>query len=134
MMALVGFCSQAGAQALCPELTRLRGEAAAASEKVRGFPTSDRCAAYVRFSMAWDAVIHTPMTIARRVTSPTSRSTTSRNNTARRLKRVKMSARAALLARIQQKSFDAETPGPGYRKSRDRPALLTGLVLQSVNR
>jgi hypothetical protein len=56
MMALVGFCSQAGAQALCPELTRLRGEAAAASEKVRGFPTSDRCAAYVRFSMAWDAV------------------------------------------------------------------------------
>jgi hypothetical protein len=56
MMALVGFCSQAGAQALCPELTRLRGEAAAASEKVRGFPTWDRCAAYVRFFMAWDAV------------------------------------------------------------------------------
>jgi len=56
MMALVGFCSQAGAQASCPELTRLRGEAAAASEKVRVFPASDRCAAYIRFSMAWDAV------------------------------------------------------------------------------
>jgi hypothetical protein len=56
MMALVGFCSQAGAQASCPELTRLRGEAAAASEKVRVFPASDRGAAYIRFSMAWDAV------------------------------------------------------------------------------
>jgi hypothetical protein len=55
-MVLVGFCGRAGAQALCPELIRLRGEAAAASEKVRGFPASDRCAAYVRFSMAWDSV------------------------------------------------------------------------------
>jgi hypothetical protein len=57
LIALVGFCSQAGAQARCPELTRLRGEAAEASAKVRDFSASNRCAAYVRFSMAWDEII-----------------------------------------------------------------------------
>jgi hypothetical protein len=56
MMALVGFCNQANAQARCPELMRLRSEAAAAVERTRGAPTSDRCAAYVRFSMAWGAI------------------------------------------------------------------------------
>jgi hypothetical protein len=56
MMALVGFCSQASAQAPCPELTRLRGEVAEASEKTRSFPASDRCAAYIRFSLAWGAI------------------------------------------------------------------------------
>jgi hypothetical protein len=56
MMALVGFCGQANAQNRCPELTRLRGEAAQAAEQLRGVPTSDRCAAYIRFSMAWGAI------------------------------------------------------------------------------
>jgi hypothetical protein len=56
LMALVGFCSQASAQALCPELARLRGEVTEASEKTRIFPASDRCAAYIHFSLAWGAI------------------------------------------------------------------------------
>jgi hypothetical protein len=56
MIALVGFCSQANAEASCPELTRLRGKAAEAVERMKGAPTSDRCAAYIRFSMAWGAI------------------------------------------------------------------------------
>jgi hypothetical protein len=36
MMAPIGFCSQANAQAQCPELTRLRSEAAEASNQTRG--------------------------------------------------------------------------------------------------
>jgi len=54
MMALAGFCSQASAQARCPELSRLRGEAAEASKQL--IPASDRCGAYTRFSMAWGAI------------------------------------------------------------------------------
>jgi hypothetical protein len=56
MIALVGFCSQANAQAQCPELTRLRSEAAEATKQVRGRPTSNRCEAYIRLSMAWDTI------------------------------------------------------------------------------
>ena len=56
VIALVGFCSQANAQAQCPELTRLRSEASEAAQQTRGAPTSDRCAAYIRFSMAWGAI------------------------------------------------------------------------------
>jgi len=56
MMALVGFCNQANSQARCPELMRLRSEAAGAAERMRGVPTSERCAAYVRFSMAWGEI------------------------------------------------------------------------------
>jgi hypothetical protein len=56
MMALVGFCSQANAQAQCPELARLRSEVAEAMKQTRGFPTSDRCAAHIRASLAWDAI------------------------------------------------------------------------------
>jgi len=58
MMALVAFCSQANAQARCPELTRLRSEAAEASKQVMGIPRSGRCEAYIRFSMAWNEVAH----------------------------------------------------------------------------
>ena len=58
MIALVGFCSQASAQARCPELIRLRSEAAEALKKTRGVPTSDRCAAYIRYSMAWGTIAH----------------------------------------------------------------------------
>jgi hypothetical protein len=57
LIVLVGFCSQASAQALCPELIRLRSEAAEASARVRDFSAPNRCAAYVRFSMAWDEII-----------------------------------------------------------------------------
>ena len=56
MIALVGFCGPANAQALCQELTRLRSEASEAVQQMRGAPTSDRCAAYIRFSMAWGAI------------------------------------------------------------------------------
>ena len=56
MMALVGFCSQANAQERCPELTRLRSEAATALKHARGVPTWDLCEAYNRFSRAWDAI------------------------------------------------------------------------------
>jgi hypothetical protein len=58
MIALVGFCSQANAQARCPELTRLRSEAAGALKQTRGLvPTLDRCEAYNRFSTAWAAIV-----------------------------------------------------------------------------
>jgi hypothetical protein len=56
MMALVGLCGQANAQARCPELTRLRSEAAEATKQVMGVPRSNRCEAYIRFSMAWDVL------------------------------------------------------------------------------
>lgn len=58
LIALVGFGSQAYSQVRCPELIRLRGEAAEASKQTRGglVPTSGRCAAYNRLSMAWDAI------------------------------------------------------------------------------
>jgi hypothetical protein len=53
MIALVGFCSQANAQGPCPELTRLRSEAAEISPQLWGVPTSERCEAYIRFAKAW---------------------------------------------------------------------------------
>jgi hypothetical protein len=56
-IALAGFCSQANAQAQCPELTRLRGEAAeAAKQRIGLVPISQRCEAYVRSSMVWGAL------------------------------------------------------------------------------
>ncbi len=57
-IALIGFCSQAGAQAQCPDLTRLRSEAAEASKRTggRGW-MSDRCEVYIRSSMAWGAMV-----------------------------------------------------------------------------
>jgi hypothetical protein len=56
MIALVGLYSQTSAQAQCPELTRLRGEAAEALKRTRGVPTSERCEAFNRFSLAWAAI------------------------------------------------------------------------------
>src|SRR3981081_361728 len=56
-IALVGFCSQASAQAQCPELTRLRREAAGASKPTRRALTSDLCEAYSRSSMAWGGMV-----------------------------------------------------------------------------
>jgi hypothetical protein len=57
MMALFGFCSQANAQAQCSELTRLRSEAAETSKQTRRGLISDRCEAYIRSSIAWDATV-----------------------------------------------------------------------------
>jgi hypothetical protein len=57
IMAVVGFGSQAHAQAPCPELTRLRSETAVASKQTIGIPTPERCKAYIRFSEAWSAVV-----------------------------------------------------------------------------
>jgi hypothetical protein len=58
MIALIGFCSQANAQAQCPELTRLRSEAAEASKQTRGGGLiSGRCEAYVRSSRAWGVMV-----------------------------------------------------------------------------
>ena len=56
MIALVEFCSQANAQGPCPELTRLRSEAAENSPRLRGVPTSQRCEAYIRFAKALLAI------------------------------------------------------------------------------
>jgi hypothetical protein len=57
IIALTGFCGQANAQAQCPELTRLRSEAAEASKPIRRALTSDRCETYIRSSMAWGAMV-----------------------------------------------------------------------------
>ena len=56
-IALVGFCSHAYAQARCPELLKLRSEAAEAVRQMTGTPTSDRCEAYSRFSMTWGEIV-----------------------------------------------------------------------------
>jgi hypothetical protein len=53
---LFGFCIQANAQALCPELTRLRSEAQEALKQSRTVPASERCNMYIRLSVAWGAV------------------------------------------------------------------------------
>ena len=57
MIALGGFFNQANAQAQCPELTRLRSEAAQAQKPMARGLISDRCDAYIRSSMAWRAVL-----------------------------------------------------------------------------
>jgi hypothetical protein len=54
LIALVGFFSPANAQTQCPELLRLRSEAAAASMKTTGLAGRDRCETYIRFSIAWN--------------------------------------------------------------------------------
>jgi hypothetical protein len=56
MLALGGFCSQASAQAQCPELTRLRSEAAQAQKPLRRNPMMGGCELYIHSSMAWRAV------------------------------------------------------------------------------
>ncbi len=57
LMALVGFFSQANAQTRCPELARLRSEAAEASKPRSRTLISNRCEAYTRSSMAWGAFV-----------------------------------------------------------------------------
>jgi len=57
VITLIGICSQADAQAQCPELTRLRSEAAEASKPTRRALISDRCEVYIRSSMAWGVMV-----------------------------------------------------------------------------
>jgi hypothetical protein len=56
IIALVGFCIQANAQDRCPELTRLRGEAAEALKETRTVPASARCDSYNRLSKVRSAM------------------------------------------------------------------------------
>ena len=59
-IALGGFCSQASAQAQCPELTRLRSEAAEAQKPMPrslSLGLGGSCDFYIRSSMAWRAVL-----------------------------------------------------------------------------
>ena len=56
VIALLGFCIQAEAQAPCPELTRFHGEAQEILKQSRTVPASERCNIYIRLSMAWGAV------------------------------------------------------------------------------
>ena len=56
IITLVVFCIQADAQTRCPELTRLRSEAAEALKQTRTVPPSQRCDSYNRFSVAWGAI------------------------------------------------------------------------------
>jgi hypothetical protein len=56
IIALLGFCIEANAQALCPELMRLRSEAQEAQKQSRTGPASERCYMYNRVSAAWGAV------------------------------------------------------------------------------
>lgn len=53
-LALLGICGQANAQGLCPELTRLRGEAQAALRQSMAAPAPERCYSYNRQSEAWE--------------------------------------------------------------------------------
>ncbi len=52
-LALFGLCGQVHAQALCPEMIRLRGEAQAALKQSRIVPADERCFRYNRLSQAW---------------------------------------------------------------------------------
>jgi hypothetical protein len=56
VMALAGHGSQANAQERCPELTRLRSDAAQVIKPITSVAPSDRCGAYIRFAMAWGAI------------------------------------------------------------------------------
>jgi hypothetical protein len=68
LIALAGLSGPANAQTQCPELTRLRADAAEASKETRGLPVwgpsketrglplRDRCEAYIRLSIAWNDV------------------------------------------------------------------------------
>jgi hypothetical protein len=52
LLILIG--SPAIAQTQCPELTRLRSEAAQTSARTRGAPALGRCETYIRISIAWN--------------------------------------------------------------------------------
>jgi len=53
-IALVALCSHAYAQPRCPELAKLRGEAAKAATQLTAMAS---CEAYNRFSMTWGRIV-----------------------------------------------------------------------------
>ena len=57
MIALGAFCNQASAQAQCPELTRLRSEAAQSQKPAARGLMSSHCDTLIRSSIAWRAVL-----------------------------------------------------------------------------
>lgn len=56
VIALLGFCIEANAQARCPELLQLSSEAQEAQKQARTVSASERCYMYNRVSAAWGAV------------------------------------------------------------------------------
>ena len=56
-IALFGVFSHAYAQARCPELMKLRSEAAEAVKQMTGVATSGLCGAYSRFSVTWGEIV-----------------------------------------------------------------------------
>jgi hypothetical protein len=56
-MALAAFCGHADAQAQCPELEKLRSEAAEIANGMIGVATSAPCEAYNHFSMTWRKLV-----------------------------------------------------------------------------
>jgi hypothetical protein len=57
VIVLFGFCNQADAEAQCPELSRLRSEAAQAAKQMTGLPRPKGCETYIRSSNAWHAIV-----------------------------------------------------------------------------
>jgi hypothetical protein len=57
LIALAGLCSPANAQTQCPELTRLRAEAVAATKPTLGARALGHCETYIRISIAWNDVV-----------------------------------------------------------------------------
>jgi len=53
ILALLSLCAHANAQALCPEVMRLRSEAQAALKQSMAAPAPERCYRYNRQSEAW---------------------------------------------------------------------------------
>ncbi|MGL3109753.1 hypothetical protein [Bradyrhizobium sp. BR 1432] len=56
MILLAGSGGAANAQAQCPELTRLRGEAIEATKPMNRGLMPGRCDAYIRASLAWSSL------------------------------------------------------------------------------
>jgi hypothetical protein len=54
---LTGFAVQANAQTPCPELERLRNEAAEVSKQMTRDPESIRCGSYYRLARAAEAIV-----------------------------------------------------------------------------
>ena len=108
IVALLGFCVQANAQALCPQLTRLRNEAQETLKQSRTVPASERCYMYNRLSRAWDAVVQ----YANDNRESCHISISSLNEFERyhseAVRGATMSAQAAPFAHIHQTSFNVE--------------------------
>jgi hypothetical protein len=108
MTALLGFCIQANAQALCPGLTQLRSEAQETLKQSKTAPASERCYMYSRLSVAWGAILQ----YANNNRESCHISILSLNEFEQyhreAVKIATMFARAALFAHLQQTSFNLD--------------------------